>query len=1353
MAALLEGQPGRRPLGLPPGSPPAFKPLGYYLGPEGATGLQVVLVESAGRPSTPAVRDLWKRRHGGTAVPLLLIVTYPHGGETKAAICGPTGDPPTLVFDLDPDTVERVAVAALGEPNRFAAVRFLVGVVGELESELPGLRNEGLFASHHLRTGVPARRDWAEACQHGEGLLKHRGRELVEALGFTAQPRDSATFTLRAGEDDTATAVAIFLDETETYEGAADRFMGSSPVSLALAKADADRLPFVVITRGAQIRIYAADKRIIGVGRKGRTETFIEANLALLPTESAGYLPLLFGAEALLPDGTFEQVLERSKNYASDLSKRIRERVYTDVVPHLATAIARRSARARTLAESDLRFLYEEALFILFRLVFIAYAEDKALLPYATNDEYRRHALKTRAQRLAERWNEDGELAFDEQATDLWSEAKQLFRAVDKGNSEWGVPAYDGGLFSSDPDVSPSGAAIAALELNNVEFGPALAALLVDIGDEGTYGAIDFRSLSVREFGTIYEGLLESSLSIAQTDLALDRKGTYVPAKDKDVVVVAGGEVYLHNQSGARKSSGAYFTKEFAVEHLLDHALEPALDEHIARLTALVDAGDEASAGEQFFDFRVADIAMGSGHFLVNVVDHIEARLTSFLTEHPLPVVNSELDTLRKTALDRLGDAAEGAEIEQAALVRRQVARRCVYGVDVNPIAVELARLALWIHTFVPGLSLSFLDRTLVCGNSLTGIGSLEEAVEAVEGQREDEGVMSLARDQIERYLEKARDPLRRLGRLSDATPADIEEARQAQAEALAAVAPAALVFDLAVAARLGVIEPLLEVSDDVLQHHPGAQIAQDLHEELQSLHFPVVFPEVFLRESPGFDCIVGNPPWEEATVEELGFWTLRQPGLKSMTQAQQRATVAQLRELRPDLVSEYESMVERSEHLRSVLLAGPYPGMGQGDPDLYKAFCWRFWQLARSRGRFGVVLPRSALAASGSAEWRGRVLQDGQFEDVTLILNNRRWFFEDVHPQYTIGLVTVLKSRADEPQVCLLGPFNSHETYRLSLGNPRIRFPAADFSTWSSGSAFPLLPAERSASVFLKLRAHPRFDADGHSWKARAVTELHATNDKKHMILDPESSEGLWPVYKGASFDLWNPDTGVYYAYAEPQHICTVLQEKRRNQHRLARSVFSELSDEVIKDPLTLPCHHPRIAFRDITRSTDSRTLRCALLPPNVVITNKGPYLLFAEGDERDQAFVLGILSSLPLDWYARRWVETTLNFHILYAFPIPEVARGDTVRRRVEEIAGQLAASDDRFSSWAAAIGVPVGSAKDSKREDLIRELDAAAALLYGLDEDDVTHIFETFHVGWDCTERLQLTLEHFRRLRSLA
>ena len=976
---FLEEQPGARPLALPEGAPSGVTPLKYYLGRE-QSPLEVAVVQAGTSPSAASVRALWKRRHANRPSPLLLVIL--HGSPSSglvAALCGPQGDAPTIVRDLDLGLAERIAQAALAEPNRHAAVRFLIDALGNIEAELPGLRNEGLLATHELRSGVVARHDWPSACQRGREMLGRRGRELVEALGFSVEARDAATCVLRA--EGTSTAIAVFLDENETYEGAASRFRGNSPVSLALANADADRLPYVIITRGPQIRLYVADKRIIGVGRKGRTETYVEANLVLLPEGSAGYLPLIFGANALSPEGSFEEILTNSRNFAAELSRRLRERVYTQVVPQLAGAIARRAGQGGSLAEEDLAFIYEEALFVLFRLVFIAYAEDRELLPYGTNQTYRDHALKTRAQRLAERWNKEGELGFDEHATDLWADAKQLFRSVDQGNSEWGVPAYDGGLFSNQPDVSPVGAAVDALELTNQEFGPALAALMVDLGDEGVYGAIDFRSLSVREFGTIYEGLLESNLSLAQTDLTLDSTGTYLSAGTGDAVAVAAGEVYLHNRSGARKASGSYFTKPFAVEHLLNQALEPALEDHLHRLTDLIESGDEPAAADGLFDFRVADIAMGSGHFLVDAVDHIEARLSSFLTTHPLPAVSEELERLRQVAFERLGELGSGVEIEQAALIRRLVARRCIYGVDVNPIAVELARLALWIHTFVPGLPLSFLDRTLVCGNSLTGIGSLDEAAQAIEGSSPGSRAgTSLARDQIEQFLERARIPLQRLGRIADATPRDIEEAREAQQEAIEAVETADLLFDLAVAARLGQAEPLLVVSDQAIRKHRNLAAALELADDLQALHFPVAFPEVFLRGSAGFDCIVGNPPWEEATVEELGFRALRYPGLKSMTQAEQRRAIGELKDRRPDLVAEYEAHVTRAEAFRRVLLAGPYPGMGQGDPDVYKAFCWRFWQLVREDGHIGVVLPRSALSASGSAPWRETILDEGEF-------------------------------------------------------------------------------------------------------------------------------------------------------------------------------------------------------------------------------------------------------------------------------------------------------------------------------------------------------------------------------------
>ena len=188
---------------------------------------------------------------------------------------------------------------------------------------------------------------------------------------------------------------------------------------------------------------------------------------------------------------------------------RLRERVYFQTVPALSGAIARRLGRNPTGA--DLEDAYEQVMVILFRLLFVAYAEDKDLLPYRTNDHYTVHSLKRTARRLvADR--QAGTDHYDEHARSLWHDVQEVWRAVNEGNSGWGVPAYNGGLFTDDPEVSKPGAALTSLELTDAEFAPALAGLLIDEGSEGE-GPVDFRSLSVREFGTIYEGLLESRLA------------------------------------------------------------------------------------------------------------------------------------------------------------------------------------------------------------------------------------------------------------------------------------------------------------------------------------------------------------------------------------------------------------------------------------------------------------------------------------------------------------------------------------------------------------------------------------------------------------------------------------------------------------------------------------------------------------------------------------------------------------------------------------------------------------------------------------------------------------------------
>lgn len=240
------------------------------------------------------------------------------------------------------------------------------------------------------------------------------------------------------------------------------------------------------------------------------------------------------------------------------------------------------------------------------------------------------------------------------------------------------------------------------------------------------------------------------------------------------------------------------------------------------------------------------------------------------------------------------------------------------------------------------------------------------------------------------------------------------------------------------------------------------------------------------------------------------------------------------------------------------------------------------------------------------------------------------------------------------------------------------------------------------------------------------------------------------WYVYKGASFDLWNPDTGVYYASVDAHKITQHLHEKRARGHRNERSPFSEFEEEWIEDALTLPCRRPRIAFRDVARSTDTRTVIAALVPGNVVITNQAPYLLWPKGSVRDEAFLLGILSSMILDWYARCIVELHLNFHILNNFPIPDADIGnDPVAVRVVEIAGRLAAVDERYADWAAEVGVEAGSVPDeATKQDLICELDACVAHLYGLDESDLAVVYETFHERADYSERRAAVLEHFRR-----
>ncbi|HWV56719.1 MAG TPA: hypothetical protein VNZ57_04540 [Longimicrobiales bacterium] len=814
--------------------------------------------------------------------------------------------------------------------------------------------------------------------------------------------------------------------------------------------------------------------------------------------------------------------------------------------------------------------------------------------------------------------------------------------------------------------------------------------------------------------------------------------------------------MYLHNASGARKSSGAYYTKPFAVEHLLDAALEPALDDHFARLDAL----DDRTAAARFFDFRVADVAMGSGHFLVAAVDRIERRFSNYLAKRPLADVTNELERLRKSALRQLGEDWVGEPLEDTQLLRRQIARRCIYGVDVNPLAVELARLSIWIHTFVPGLPLSFLDQNLVVGNSLVGIATFDEANEILAGTGDLFSITAAER------LARAREPLEKLAKLADATAAEVAQAKELYRELKERTRLEAGLLTILTASRIdkeirqavdqGQIATLLQGEGDVFTD-TLLRRAEEALSGLHPLHFPVAFPQVFLGERGGFDVIIGNPPWQEATVEEDMFWARYVPGgfRRALSQRELEAAKVDLRRRHPDLFALYKKEDSEAEALRRALNAGAYPGMGTGDPDLYKAFIWRFWDLASPLGgRIGVVLPRSALVARGSGDFRQTIFAEAATVEITMLVNARGWVFDEAEHRYTIGLIMIERGKPRDPaKIRLRGPFTTLARFVAGHLKPPAAFTPEEVNSWTDSASLPLLPTDGSLEVFAQLRKAPRLDLDdGHSWRARPHAELHATNDKPLMDLESvDCPEGFWPVYKGESFDLWTPDTGTYYAWADPDKVLPVLQQKRVRRGR--RSVFAEFDDRWRSDQQKLPCLRPRIAFRDVTKRDNQRTIIIALVPPNVLLANQAPYLLWPRGDECDEAFLLGVLSSIPLDWYARRFVETHVNFFILNPFPVPRPDREHPLWRRVVNLAGRLAALDVRFAEWAEAVGVKLGPLAADEKEDMIHELDAAVAHLYGLAESHLVHIFETFHEGWDYGYRLDATLKHFRNLRRLA
>jgi hypothetical protein len=482
--------------------------------------------------------------------------------------------------------------------------------------------------------------------------------------------------------------------------------------------------------------------------------------------------------------------------------------------------------------------------------------------------------------------------------------------------------------------------------------------------------------------------------------------------------------------------------------------------------------------------------------------------------------------------------------------------------------------------------------------------------------------------------------------------------------------------------------------------------------------------------------------------VDELRFFGKHVPGLIGMSPKDQKSVLSKLKKTRPELVSNLEDERARFDLLRDAISCGPYPGIGGGGraADLALVFAWRNWQTLRMNGQVGIVLPRTILSSTVAAEWRIETIAKGTLSAVT-VTNAGQWVFESVDGRYSIALISLHKHSESVSGVVSSGPFFDKASFEAGRDSGcHLRLDTLRKA--SEGLAIPQLSDAQSSSVFEKLLESPTIANSVMGVVIKPVYEFNATTDRP--VFDSNGTSGAqWPVIGGAGFDLWTPDTGDVYAWANPRRAIEALQERRLRQVRTKSSAFYGADATWSSDPSTLPCNHARIAFRDITNSTNTRTCIVALVPPSVFLTNKAPYLLFPPGTEKVQAFLLGVLSSIPLDWYARRFVELTMNFQILNGLPVPACDIRETRVMKLVENSARLAAVDERYEVWAKAVGVETGSVSEREKDLVIAENDALVAHLYGLSRQQVEHMFKTFQRGWDFTSRLQNVLKSYEAL----
>nr|WP_286183063.1 N-6 DNA methylase [Labrenzia sp. R4_1] len=884
---------------------------------------------------------------------------------------------------------------------------------------------------------------------------------------------------------------------------------------------------------------------------------------------------------------------------------------------------------------------FNELLRLVYRLIFLMVAEDRNLL-HPANARADARKLYAEGYSLTALRKQCFRAASWDRHQDRYEGLKIVFRALAHGEDRLGLPAL-GGLFADDQ--------LPHLETASLRNRPFMEALykLSWLPDKSGMLPVNWRAMETEELGSVYESLLE-----LQPQLGDDGR-TLAFASDA-----------AEQKGNQRKTTGSYYTPDSLVQALLDTALDPVLDKTEA------EADDPEKA---LLELSVIDPACGSGHFLLAAARRIATRLAR----------------IRAEGTPSLADFRHAL---------RDVARSCIHGVDRNPMAVELTKVALWIETIDPGLPLGFFDAQIRCGDALLGIFDLKVLEEGIPDGAykpltgDDKAVARYYRDKNRREIGE-RDRIASgfgFSRAQDLTRAFVElrgmpEETVAQVEAKAARLNAltrkgAAAWQLEMACDLHVAAFLLPKNRGGAHAGPdglprrGAEMvptsgaiwewlrgvqpfgpmfggAVDVARRARAFHWPLEYPDVM--QGGGFDVVLGNPPWDTMSPDYKEFFSVHEPNIRHMSPDEQEEAYSRLLS-DPVLAERWERhCAELYAAVHFFKSSGRYRlfaegNLGKGDFNVYRMFVETALAATRQGRVAAQFVPEGLYNGANAAAIRRELFTAFRLEHLAGFENTKGIWFDKIDTRMKFCLYVAWKGGRTEKFNAAFR-VNSSEKLAQFMAGGGLRIPVSVVEEFSPDAVAVMeFAAQSEIDICARMYAlYPKFGAklDGLPYR-HYMREVDMGTDR---VLFSEGNEGL-PVFEGRMIDAYDYRAKGYVsgrgrsAVWEDYPFGCSAKRIQPQWRIITERIPEKLGDRV---------NQYRIGFGDVASPTNQRALVAALLPSRSVSGHKVPTIEFVDGAIHDTLLWLGVANSLVMDFLVRKKVALTMSYTIMDSLPFP--------------------------------------------------------------------------------------------------